>query len=660
MDSTLTNRILDRASLILAAIIGTIYLAIACVAAARWYSPVPFWDMWDGYLNFYVRTLDGDYTAWWQRHNDHRILLERLLFWIDLRYLKGSLWLLIIANYLLAIAIWGVFDRIARSELRSPEHVMLRRTFSLAALAISLSWIQRDNFTWGFQNVMFMANLLPITSFYFLGRSVSHNTAASRILFLASLAAGALAAFTMINGLATLPMLAALALALRQSPRRIIAIIALALTVIAVYSFDTASSGGVSPSSGGSALHALITAPFAVIAFFLVNIGAPFHYILELGTGPSLIGGGFVVLTTFILTYSSVRATSHRTTTYVLIAFLVYGLLTSFGTALSRVETWGIDYAFSSRYMTTVAAVWISILLLVVLRFERYPHFRRLGCIVLIVVPIALLPLQLRAVHPDHESLITRSTAALALELGVRDEEEIARLAGDVDRTIELAREPIRRNLSVFGNLTFRDAREAMGTHVERHGVECAGDIEERILLPNERKFVRVTGWMIDEFSGQYPSASYILDEHRDVVGYVVSGAPRIGLAEKFPYSKAGFVGYINSIALNNDIYIRGRDISCEIKIPHTSTLSLSPASFTDQNWIGGVAREWGPAFFVRLHPDLQQKVSVGTKVRFADKSVRSITSVEIKQDDAIIHVDGGFLDGAIVGFPRKIELLDP
>jgi hypothetical protein len=41
-------------------------------------------DMWNGYLGFFTKLSDGDWSAWWGQHNEHRIFLARLFFWFDL------------------------------------------------------------------------------------------------------------------------------------------------------------------------------------------------------------------------------------------------------------------------------------------------------------------------------------------------------------------------------------------------------------------------------------------------------------------------------------------------------------------------------------------------------------------------------------------------
>ena len=82
--------------------------AFVCIATtvagvALNYCPVPYWDEWDGVVGFADHLAAGDSGAWWRPHNEHRILLARVLFWLDA--LCGErLVLPLIANLLLAAA----------------------------------------------------------------------------------------------------------------------------------------------------------------------------------------------------------------------------------------------------------------------------------------------------------------------------------------------------------------------------------------------------------------------------------------------------------------------------------------------------------------------------------------------------------------------------
>ena len=71
---------------------------IAIFGGAYLYSPIPYWDMWGGYLDFFLRVNNGDYGVWWSQHNEHRIILSRLLFWLDLKWFGGVSIFLIVFN----------------------------------------------------------------------------------------------------------------------------------------------------------------------------------------------------------------------------------------------------------------------------------------------------------------------------------------------------------------------------------------------------------------------------------------------------------------------------------------------------------------------------------------------------------------------------------
>jgi hypothetical protein len=82
-------------------VLSTIYGAI------RNYSPVPYWDMWDGYIGFYERVSAGDWRAWLIAHNQHRMIFSRLFFWLDLKYFRGLSQLLIPLNLVLMALLWA-------------------------------------------------------------------------------------------------------------------------------------------------------------------------------------------------------------------------------------------------------------------------------------------------------------------------------------------------------------------------------------------------------------------------------------------------------------------------------------------------------------------------------------------------------------------------
>ncbi|WP_218939115.1 hypothetical protein, partial [Pseudomonas nicosulfuronedens] len=64
------NERLQRYSWILFACIAVLTLASTLVLEARNFSPVPYLDMWDGYIGFDIRLSQGDLAAWIYLHNE--------------------------------------------------------------------------------------------------------------------------------------------------------------------------------------------------------------------------------------------------------------------------------------------------------------------------------------------------------------------------------------------------------------------------------------------------------------------------------------------------------------------------------------------------------------------------------------------------------------
>ena len=97
--------------------LAIIFISLAIYGGIQLYSPIPFYDMWDAYLNFYVQVNQGDIAYWWSQHNEHRIVLSRILFWIDIRFFQGRIWFLIVINYLLITITFGFFYIILNTSI---------------------------------------------------------------------------------------------------------------------------------------------------------------------------------------------------------------------------------------------------------------------------------------------------------------------------------------------------------------------------------------------------------------------------------------------------------------------------------------------------------------------------------------------------------------
>jgi hypothetical protein len=426
----------SSALLLAVAALSTLFFVVA-VLYGTWlnYSPVPLSDSWSGIVGFYLDALD-DPWAWWRQHYDHRILVSKLFFWLDMRYLGGSNAPLLGLNFLLMLGIGATFQAYARYllDLREGE----TRLLLLAGLMLlALSWIQRQNITWEFQNQFYWVYLLPLLACFAMARSVKAGTA----WLVLSLALGVASTFSMANGIFALPILAMLALALFRSWRQVLPTGLLAVACIGLFFLGYEHTPG--REQGMEFFH---EHPLTVVAYTLAYLGNPFYWIA--GRIEAAVAGGAmaVALLGWLLCSARLRRSPFA---LALFAYAAYIIGTAAVTALGR-AFYNLELAASSRYTTPALSLWSAVLLLVLARLERPFSLRGRVRVAFLVVLALLGGQQLRAFYFDDPSILfltphAKESIALGLQMGVRDQQAMLRLSpfsppGEVPAIIDRAR----------------------------------------------------------------------------------------------------------------------------------------------------------------------------------------------------------------------------
>ena len=95
----------SQTSDLLALIIIGFFLISTIVGQVNGYSSIPYWDLWNGNLEFYsnVKNHFADAQVWFSQHNEHRIIIQRLFFYLDNIAFKGKFVFLYAMNYFLVI-----------------------------------------------------------------------------------------------------------------------------------------------------------------------------------------------------------------------------------------------------------------------------------------------------------------------------------------------------------------------------------------------------------------------------------------------------------------------------------------------------------------------------------------------------------------------------
>lgn len=533
------------------------------------YSPVPYWDMWDGYLDFYVKASSGDWSVWWAQHNEHRIFLARLLFWIDISIFDGQSIFLIIINYLLLLLTYLLIRQFLHEQIPLVENSLLRKTLSLVIFILIFSWLQRENLIWGFQSQFVLAQFLPLLAFFLIHKSHIEYSR-SNCFFITACIVGVLAVGTMANGILTLPLMSFLAILLGFNIWRIVLLVSISLASIFLYFYNYTS-----PEGHGSITNEILENPIGVIEYFLVYIGKPFYYFFAslLGSEKSLVitkffGLVFVLLFTYI-SFKAIKTTKHKSINLCLVTFLIYICGSGAATAGGRLA-FGVDQALSSRYFTPVLIGWSILLVLyapiILTMFRKKPI---LIANLLLIMPILLIPEQLKAKSSNIDELFEREIAVLALEMNIREESQIKRIFPFVDWIFSITSIPIERNLSVFGHPRFKDVRQLINSvESEKPSIICQGSIEHISPIIPSSSFSSISGWLFSSKDNAEPSIIHILNEKNIIIGYAITGQRRKDLKDKLGKNsyKSGFKGYVLATYVNKPISLQGLNPSCILK----------------------------------------------------------------------------------------------
>ncbi len=526
-------------------------VVLAIVGGVRHYTPVPLGDMWDGFIDFYTKS-DGA-AAWWAQHNEHRITLTKILFWLDLKCFGGTFWFLFAVNYLFVGISGGVFYLILRE---SRPHKARRQDEGLVALFLGswlFFWSQKENLTWGFQSQFFLAYLLPLGAFYNLAKSMGSVRATP--YFAIALVLGAASVITMANGVLVLPLMTVFGVVSRQSWRRTVVLIMSTVSLLSLYFMDYQS-----PAAHGSLAHQWATYPWQMGQFVLYELGSPFYYMVGLeglDKRIALVAGMIFVLAMGFFCSLFLFQSSQPPTLVALIFFLFYIGGTVLGTAAGRVQ-FGTDQALSSRYTTPILMGWVALSILCWRRFGGdsgwlSPGKLRWGILTLLVL---MFPTQRTALKSQEQRIFEGKFAALALQLQIYDRAQIQRIYPNVPKVLSIARKASFHHLSVLGRFPLKDLSlqtvEQLDLSKTFNG--CIAGLYSIDWIADDPQMQILKGRI--EFPGDHKAPKFIKISDKDgqVFGY--------GLTQG-----TEFRAYVVADKLKSPVVLTGENFRCELVV---------------------------------------------------------------------------------------------
>ena len=544
-------------------VVAGLMMGLAALGMWKNYSAVPLWDMWDGTVGFVVRVLEGDHGAWWAQHNEHRIVLARMLFWLDHTWFGDAGVLLLVVNYLCVLgAAWVLYAFLRRLDVSGRHGRWQRLTFGLFLSGWLFAWIQEGNLVVGFQAQFFLAFLLPLAAFFWLARALESGR--PREFMLACLF-GVASVGAMANGVLVLPLMLVLSLLSRCRWSWRIALLVAALALPAVYFHDY-----VRPSYHGSALDELKHNPAGVVQFALVYLGAPFHHLIgdtyfQEGL-PSFFGFVLVVGTAaaFVQALWTRQASPYLLGLFLFIAYVVGSALATGGGRLQA----GLDQALTSRYSTPALMAWAAFWVVAYHSSDRVRYF---GLRLAAAMSLLMVLHQFDVLNRPAQSAADREMAALALELGVRDEEAILNVYPFVDSALTIAGKARVLRVSVFDRYPFRGLRDEWGRAVALTEVRepCVGSLDLVRPIAGASGYLKIEGWMFQSSQRRAPGVVRFVRADGTLAGVALTGAPRPDVAQNVHPKAAGsgFRGYLAASTTGHDVVAVGDAPVCKLSL---------------------------------------------------------------------------------------------
>jgi len=520
------------------------------------FSETLYWDEWDARLSMNLPLKNLNWHLLWQQHNEHRIVLSKLLFFIDFMLFNGSNLPLLLANFIIAtLTVLSVLKILQLSDQKNNSRVISQALYCLAIFSFSI--LQIENFSWGFQTQFFLSILLPVLSFlYFLRYILEKSRKAIYLSYLFSI----LAMGTTAGGTFTIIVILIMSIYLRRQLSEIVVNFCLAILVFSIY------------------LYNYITAHSSVTETLLHHSSFVIKYINNYFTSPlnGLIGYKFQKLTTtlFVIMCFAVLKTSlqnYRIRKYspnalAGLMFFLYSVLIAFASAAGRFQ-FGVDQANASRYTTISLFGWFGALLVILDSDEDKKVWQFSWATVAILVTSLFLPYQISNSEPNSDTKMQRNLAAVSLLEGVYDDSIYKVLYPDPKRLEILANPLIRDGKSIFDS-EFK-SRFQIGSYrkpTTTNLPKCIGSLELVRRTSDESGYV-ISGWIA---SGNMRADSFELlatDANYHLLGAGFSGYERIDMAIKMGSwaRKAGF--NLVSLKIPDHIYYFGNsEFKCELK----------------------------------------------------------------------------------------------
>lgn len=507
--------------------LGALVFLSTAFGVVHFYSPIPWWDEWDGYIGFYRNITTGYLAGWWIPHMEHRILFPRILFWLDICWFGGQHYFLFFAQQAMqagmVLILWREYAR--GKSLKAPWAWMVG-----LPLALLFSWVQSETFKWGFE-----IQVVAVYFFAFWAAAQFSRLDEPRVSHVAAaLVLACFAEISMGNGMLAFAMLLGQGIVARRPARELLLVLIVGAVMWTVYFI-----GYTKPPEPHLSLTAreLATNYFQ---FFLAFLGNPLAFV-QSSLLVCMIAGGFTLaIAVWLVLYLYVR---REITPYRLFLIGGYGfiVLTDLA-AMSGRAIGGAGAATASRYTTGPLLTWV---LLSFLAFDTLKSALRRQLVILATAVVATVMVTYQHhVRDDSSYLYNWKLAALSHKIGL-DHPDLDGLLFPPDahdHFTSLADFAASQHVALYGKGWLRDAGSITYRPDGRDDTWCEGAVES---MSTDSVGLVAKGWALSK-DGAHDLLIVLTDRGGNIVGYGVTGEDRRDIAKTHAGSErtSGWIGF--------------------------------------------------------------------------------------------------------------------
>ena len=550
-------------NLLAASCVGSMvaFLAMLQIGVKNAYSGVPFWDEWNGSLEFISNFGPENLGSIFMQHNEHRIILFRLIALFNYHVLNGQIWFLVTVNLAILVGIVHILFRYLSLILESKRITTPQIKISVISILVIIesSWMQEQNINWGFQSQFLLGIYLPLVAFFFLQEywlSGKKRTFYFAILF------GVLSAGTFASGIIVLPLMLLGALISKRDPKELLKLSILALFIVILY-----FQGYSTPGQHSNPLASLFFNTFEVLKYAAVYITSPvIKSIGERNSAIILLVLAGLTYATLLFLYRTLSSRNLISGEGVFILPILF-LITFIGlTALGRAN-FGAREALASRYVSVTLVFYVLIALVFISKRLTSSELaiKHLWVTLALIVTL-LLPSQLDALTRNNNAFDQR-LSALGLNLGLRDDEQVSRIFPSPQYLYDFAPKIVFASKGIFGTPFFEKARGGKNLKTSYYNINDCEIRIDQVFPSADKSFEKVFGWSFIRDVNQPIGDFLVLNSGGKIVGAGISGAIRSDVDSylKMKNVDAGFAFYLMERGTNLIIIDVSNKLVCKL-----------------------------------------------------------------------------------------------